>query len=149
MSTRRRRSSWACCHWPGRSSPPTRCSPTRISAGRSARPTGTTSWPSRTTNRHCCGTSKPPSPPPRRFPPYQRRRRDAARTRATAADKGHGWRERRTLIASTELTSYLRRDWPDLQQVCQITRERWEEGEHTVEVAYRITSLGPEVADAK
>jgi predicted transposase YbfD/YdcC len=62
--------------------------------------------------------------------------------------KGHGRRERRTLIASTELASYLRPAWPDLQQVCQVTRERWEKGKHTVEVAYRITSLKPEQANA-
>jgi hypothetical protein len=72
-----------------------------------------------------------------------------ARTRATTSGKGHGRRERRTLIASTELTAYLQPCWPGLQQVCQVTRERWEKGGHTVEVAYRITSLGPEVADAK
>lgn len=36
-----------------------------------------------------------------------------------------------------------------MQQVCQVTRERWEGGKHTVEVAYRITSLEPERADAK
>jgi predicted transposase YbfD/YdcC len=66
-----------------------------------------------------------------------------------AIDKGHGRRERRTLIASTELTTYLQPSWPDLQQVCQITRERWEKGKHTVEVAYRITSLEPERANAK
>lgn len=53
------------------------------------------------------------------------------------------------MIASTELTTYLRPHWPDLQQVCQITRERWQKGKHTVEVAYRITSLEPERADAK
>jgi len=47
------------------------------------------------------------------------------------------------------LTAYLQPCWPGLQQVCQITRERWEKGKHTVEVAYRITSLGPEKADAK
>ena len=75
-------------HRRGRSSPPTRCSPTRISAGTSARPRGITSWPSRTTNRRCCKTSRPPSPPTRRVPPYQQRRRDAARTRATAAARG-------------------------------------------------------------
>ena len=47
------------------------------------------------------------------------------------------------------MTAYLQPCWPGLQQVCQITRERWEKGKHTVEVAYRITSLGPEKADAK
>ena len=85
----------------------------------------------------------------RPFPPYQQRRREAARTRATTVDKGHGRRERRTLIATTELTSYLRPHWPDLGQVCQVTRERWEKGKHTVEVAYRITSLESEQASAE
>lgn len=66
----------------------------------------------------------------------------------TAVDKGHGRRERRTVIASTELTAYLRPRWMDLGQVYQITRERWEDGKHTVEVAYRITSLEPKQADA-
>ena len=65
------------------------------------------------------------------------------------SDKGHGRRERRTLVASTELATYLRPTWPDLQQVCQVIRERWKNGRHTVEVAYRITSLGPERANAK
>jgi len=83
------------------------------------------------------------------FPPYQRRLREAGRGRATTVDKGHGRRERRTLIASTELTTYLRPHWPDLGQVCQITRERWEKGKHTVGVAYRITSLEAERAGAK
>jgi len=52
------------------------------------------------------------------------------------------------VIASTELTAYLRSAWEDLGQVYQVTRERWEGGEHTVEVAYRITSLKPSQADA-
>jgi Transposase DDE domain len=64
-------------------------------------------------------------------------------------DKGHGRRERRTLIASTELTAYLQPHWPGLQQVCQVTRQRWEKGKYSVEMAYRITSLKPPRADAK
>jgi hypothetical protein len=52
------------------------------------------------------------------------------------------------VIASTGLTAYLRPHRKDLGQVYQITRERWEGAEHTVEVAYRITGLGPERADA-
>jgi hypothetical protein len=52
------------------------------------------------------------------------------------------------VIASAELTAYLRPRWKDLGQVDQITRERWERGEHAVEVAYRITSLDPDQADA-
>jgi predicted transposase YbfD/YdcC len=35
-----------------------------------------------------------------------------------------------------------------VQQVYRITRERWEQGRHAVEVAYRITSLRPDQADA-
>lgn len=88
-------------------------------------------------------------PPTRSFPPYQQRQRDGARTQATIINKGHGRRERRTLIATTELTSYLRPNWPGLEQVCQITRERWEKETHTLEVAYRITSLQPKQADAR
>jgi hypothetical protein len=72
-----------------------------------------------------------------------------ARTQATAFTKGQGRRESRTVIATTELTTYLRPQWPDLQQVYQIRRERWEKGNHAVEVAYRITSLRPDQADAK
>lgn len=53
------------------------------------------------------------------------------------------------MVASTELTTYLRPLWPDLGQVYQITRERkGPGGPTTVEVAYRITSLGPDRADA-
>jgi predicted transposase YbfD/YdcC len=36
-----------------------------------------------------------------------------------------------------------------LHQVCQITRERWENGVHTIEMGYRISSLEPERADAQ
>jgi hypothetical protein len=52
------------------------------------------------------------------------------------------------VIASTELTAYLRPVWKGLGQVYQVTRERRVNGRHTVEVAYRITSLTPEQADA-
>jgi predicted transposase YbfD/YdcC len=84
----------------------------------------------------------------RPFPPYEQRKREAARTRASASNKGHGRFERRTVIATTELTSYLKPQWPDLGQVYQITRERREKGKTQVEIAYRITSLKPEQADA-
>jgi Transposase DDE domain len=52
------------------------------------------------------------------------------------------------VIASTELTAYLRPLWEDLGQVYQITRERRGSDGPTVEAAYRITSLKPEQADA-
>ena len=62
---------------------------------------------------------------------------------------GHGRVERCTVVATTELTTYLQSAWPGLQQVDQITRERREKGKKTtIEVAYRITSLKPEQADA-
>ena len=88
------------------------------------------------------------SPLTRAVPPYQQRLRDAARTSAKAITKGHGRRERRTVVASTELTAYLQPVWKDLGQVYQITRERWAGGQHSVEVAYRITSLKPVQANA-
>jgi len=46
------------------------------------------------------------------------------------------------------LTAYLQPVWKDLGQVYQITRERWAGGQHSVEVAYRITSLKPVQANA-
>jgi hypothetical protein len=73
---------------------------------------------------------------------------EAARTRATAIDKGQGRREWRTMIASTELRAYLRPVWKDLGQLFQVKRERRVNGQHTVEVTYRITSFTPEQDDA-
>jgi hypothetical protein len=84
----------------------------------------------------------------RPVPPYEQRKREAARTRASASNKGHGRVERRTLIATTDLASYLKPQWPDREQVYQVTRERREKGKSQVEIAYRITSLKPEQADA-
>ena len=74
--------------------------------------------------------------------------RDAARTHAKTIDKGHGRIEIRTIVATTELTSYLQPAWPGLRQVCRITRERRVKNETTVEVAYRITSVATDRADA-
>ncbi len=58
---------------------------------------------------------------------------------------GDRW-ERRRLWASTALNDYL--DWPGLAQVCCVERTRWHRGKETVELAYAITSLPPERADA-
>ena len=44
------------------------------------------------------------------------------RETATTCDKGHGRVERRTLTSTTDLNAFL--DWPGLQQVCRIQRER-------------------------
>jgi predicted transposase YbfD/YdcC len=60
--------------------------------------------------------------------------------------KGHGRREIRQLTASTELQGYS--DWPGLEQVFRLERERLEtkSGKQTREVSYGLTSLTP--ADA-
>lgn len=62
-------------------------------------------------------------------------------------DKGHGRLERRTLTSTTVLNGYL--DWPGVQQVCRIDRERSLKGRCERETVYYITSLprtlaGPE-----
>jgi len=66
---------------------------------------------------------------------------------ATSVEKGHGRIERRTLTSTTVLNGYL--DWPGVQQVCRIERERRLKGRSERETAYYITSLpraqaGPE-----
>lgn len=62
-------------------------------------------------------------------------------------DKGHGRIERRTLTSTTVLNGYL--DWPGVQQVCRIERERRIGARREAETVYYITSLprtlaGPE-----
>lgn len=87
--------------------------------------------------------------PPRRrpFPPYAQRQRQAERQTATTLDKGHGRLERRTITTTTALNGYL--DWPGVQQVCQIIRERTIRGQTSREVVYYISSLDRSQADAK
>jgi predicted transposase YbfD/YdcC len=81
------------------------------------------------------------------FPPYIQRRRRSERERAQSVDKGHGRLERRTLTSTTVLNGYL--DWPGVQQVCRIDRERRLKGRCERETVYYVTSLprtlaGPE-----
>jgi predicted transposase YbfD/YdcC len=60
---------------------------------------------------------------------------------------GHGRREHRQIVVSTDLAGYSR--WPGLAQVFQITRT-WTDGqgkEHR-EVSFGVTSLPPTAADA-
>jgi predicted transposase YbfD/YdcC len=66
----------------------------------------------------------------------------------TQLDKGHGRVEQRTLTASTGLNDYL--DWPGLQQVFEIQRERFNcrTGETTTETVYGLTSQAAERASA-
>jgi predicted transposase YbfD/YdcC len=54
-------------------------------------------------------------------------------------DKGHGRIERRTLTSTTVLNSYL--DWPGVEQVCRIERERRTGAKVERETVLYITSL--------
>jgi predicted transposase YbfD/YdcC len=65
---------------------------------------------------------------------------------ATTVDKGHGRREVRHLVASTELNDY--RDWPGVAQVMMIERRWWEGGACHQAIRYGITSLPPSIAQA-
>jgi predicted transposase YbfD/YdcC len=70
------------------------------------------------------------------------------RFRAAASHDQHGDRiETRRLWASTALRGYL--DWPGAEQVCKIERRVEQSGERSVEVAYAVSSLGPEVGPAE
>lgn len=71
----------------------------------------------------------------------------AERQSATTCDKGHGRRERRTLLSSTGLNSFL--EWPFIAQAFKLTRRRTCQGETTTETHYGITSLRRDQADAR
>ena len=71
----------------------------------------------------------------------------AERETASTLNKGHGRVEHRRLISSTLLNEQL--DWPGVKQVCQIIRTTTRKGETTTEVAYGITSVGRDQADAE
>jgi hypothetical protein len=68
--------------------------------------------------------------------------------RAETLDKGHGRIEIRRLEATASLTAYLAPFWAGIAQVCRITRHRIIKGKESIEVAYAITSLPPDRADA-
>lgn len=67
-------------------------------------------------------------------------------TVAGSLDKGHGRIEKRTIRLTTVLTKTQL--WKGLRQGFELTRERTEKGQTTVEVVYGITSLSRERADA-
>jgi predicted transposase YbfD/YdcC len=73
--------------------------------------------------------------------------RQAERESASTIEKGHGRVERRTLTTTTALNGYL--NWPGVQQVCRIQRERTIRGKHTTETAYFISSLSRRQASAE
>lgn len=68
------------------------------------------------------------------------------RERASTLDKGHGRLERRTITTTTVLNRYL--NWPGVQQVCQVQRERIRGGVTERETVYYITSLSRSRANA-
>lgn len=51
------------------------------------------------------------------------------------------------MVSSTILNDFL--DWPDVAQVCQLTRTTYRSQKKTVEVAYAITSVPADKADAR
>ncbi len=74
----------------------------------------------------------------------QRRRE---RQRVSTVEKGHGRIERRTLTSTVSLNGYL--DWPGVQQVVKVERERTVRGRKETETVYYVTSLSRQQADAK
>jgi hypothetical protein len=78
--------------------------------------------------------------------PWERKLVAAERQTATSTHKAHGRLETRTLTRSTALRDYV--DWPDLAQAFKLTRQRTVRGKTTTEVAYGITSLPADLADA-
>lgn len=65
---------------------------------------------------------------------------------AESSDKGHGRREHRRLTSSTTVNDHL--NWPDVQQVCQLTRTTDRGGQRTTQVQYAVTSVPRELAEA-
>jgi predicted transposase YbfD/YdcC len=71
---------------------------------------------------------------------------DQERRLVSTAEKGHGRRETRTLVAVSVQPGEV--DWPGVAQVFCLTRQVSRKGKHTFEVVYGITSLNREEADA-
>ena len=67
---------------------------------------------------------------------------------AAETSKGHGRVERRTITTTRWLNGYLT-DWPGVEQVFRLERERKVKGKVAVEVVYGITSLSSVAADAE
>jgi predicted transposase YbfD/YdcC len=68
-------------------------------------------------------------------------------TSVQRVELGHGRLEERTIVVSRMLRGYV--DWPYLDQAFRLERVVTDAGKRTVEVRYGITSLPPEVADAR
>jgi hypothetical protein len=67
---------------------------------------------------------------------------------ARTVDKGHGRREIREIVASTELNEYLASKWTGVAQVFRLTRTVTEDGLTHTEVVYGLTRLSPKHASA-
>lgn len=81
------------------------------------------------------------------FSPRENRLAAAERQHAEQSDKGHGRSEHRRIVTTTVLKGYT--DWPGLEQAFRLERRRTVQGRTTTEVAYGITSLPREQADAE
>ena len=58
---------------------------------------------------------------------------------ATTQDKGHGRLEIRAIETLTQLPPWL--NWPGVQQICRLTRQRTISGQTSDETVFAITSL--------
>jgi predicted transposase YbfD/YdcC len=65
---------------------------------------------------------------------------------AVEVGKGHGRLERRAIEVTDNVKGYV--DWPGLERVFRLTRERTVRGEKSVEVVHGVTSLSRAEADA-
>jgi predicted transposase YbfD/YdcC len=81
------------------------------------------------------------------FPPHEKKLVHAERQSATTNDKAHGRSERRTLVSSTGLNSFL--EWPCVAQAFKLTRRRTYQGKTESETLYGITSLRRDQASAR
>lgn len=67
---------------------------------------------------------------------------------ASTCNKAHGRRERRELVASTELNEWLAGTWPGVEQVFCLKRTGEQEGQIRTQTVYGISSLSPTQAGA-
>ncbi len=64
-------------------------------------------------------------------------------------EKGHGRLETREIWASTQMNEFFEKEWAAIAQVFKIQRRRKRKGEEEEEIAYGITNLPREYANAK
>jgi predicted transposase YbfD/YdcC len=69
-------------------------------------------------------------------------------SQAMQTNKAHGRLEVRQMRTSAELGDFLAPKWPGVQQVFQLQRRSWRQGQRTTEVVYGMTSLSPQRTSA-